>query len=124
MPYTLNISRQMGSGQIYKIPNKKKKEKRRKETVVVSRKTQPTPVKTQTVQWSERRGDNKLERRWMARKCKRERDKRAGGKVRQQEPRAPSHYDSSSSCVSPGVGCKPQSPRPDRETRGDRGGPL
>lgn len=52
----------------------------------------------------------------MARKCKRERDKRAGGKVRQQEPRAPSHYDSSSSCMSPGVDCKPQSPRPDRET--------
>lgn len=54
----------------------------------------------------------------MATKCKRERDKRAGGKVRQQEPRAPSHYDSSSSCMSPGVDCKPQSPRPDRETGG------
>lgn len=52
----------------------------------------------------------------MARKCKRERDKGAGGKVRQQEPRAPSHYDPSSSCMSPGVDCKPQSPRPDRET--------
>lgn len=47
---------------------------------------------------------------------KRERDKRAGGKVGQQKPRAPSHYDSSSSCMSPGVDCKPQSPRPDRET--------
>lgn len=83
MPSTLNISLQMGSGQIYKISNKKK----RKETVVVARKKQPTPAKAQTVQWSERRGDNKPERRWMARKCKRERDKRAGGKVRQQEPR-------------------------------------
>lgn len=53
----------------------------------------------------------------MARKCKREREtKRAGGKVQQQEPRARSHYDSSSSWTSPGVDCKPQSPRPDRET--------
>lgn len=84
----------------------------------MARKKQPTPVKAQTVQWSKSRGDNKPERRWMARKCERERDKRAGGKVRQQEPRAPSHYDSSSSCVSPGVDCKPQSPRPDRETGG------
>lgn len=48
-------------------------------------------------------------------KCKRQRDKRAGGKVQQQEPRAPSHFDSSSFCMSPGVDCKPQSPRPDRE---------
>lgn len=72
------------------------------------------------VQSSKRRGDNKQERRWTARKCKRERGKRAGGKVGQQEPRASSHYDSSSSCMSPGVDCKPQSPRPDRETGEDR----
>lgn len=115
MPLTLNLSVQMGSAQIYKNSNNKKK--RQLQLSQRSSQKQQKLKNGSQVQSSKRRGDNKQERRWMARKCRREREtKRAGGKVQQQEPRARSHYDSSSSWTSPGVDCKPQSPKPDRET--------
>lgn len=73
MPLTLNLSGQMSSAQIYKNSNKKKKERQLQLSQRSSQKQQKLKNGSQ-VQSSKRRGDNKQERRWMARKCKRERE--------------------------------------------------
>lgn len=74
MPLTLNLSVQMGSAQIYKNSNKKKKKRQLQLSQRSSQKQQKLKNGSQ-VQSSKRRGDNKQERRWMARKCKRERER-------------------------------------------------